>query len=66
MSPTSNGTLYTPDKITQKKVTQLEGLHDYNNIRPKDKNDIYIPKNKETLKAAEATNKVRKRRRNLQ
>lgn len=66
MSPASNGTLYTPDKINQKKVTQLEGLHDYNNIRPKDKNDIYIPKNKETLKAAEATNKVRKRRRNLQ
>lgn len=65
MSPASNGTLHTPDKINQTKIVKLEGLHDYNNIRPKDKNDIYLPKNKETLKAANATNKVRKRRRTL-
>ena len=63
MSPASNGTLHTPDKINQQKVTRLEGFHDYHNLRPRSKEDIYIPKNKETLKADNAAIKVRKRRR---
>ncbi len=63
MSPASNGTLHTIDKINQEKITRLEGFHDYQNLRPRSKEDIYIPKNKETLKADTAANKVRKRRR---
>lgn len=65
MSPASNGTLYTPQKLNDKAITRLAGFHDYNNIRPSSQTDIYRPKNKETLKAAQAANKVRTRRKQL-
>jgi lipopolysaccharide export system protein LptA len=65
MSPASNGILYTPNKLNDKKVTRLDGFNDHNNIRPKSKTDIYVPKNKETLQAAQTANKVRKRRKAL-
>jgi hypothetical protein len=57
--------LYTPNKLNDKKVTRLDGFNDHNNIRPKSKTDIYVPKNKETLQAAQTANKVRKRRKAL-
>lgn len=65
MSPASNGTLYTPKSIHNHGVTRLSGFNNHNGIRPRNKTDIYTPKNKETLKAAQTANKVRKRRKAL-
>lgn len=65
MSPASNGILHTPDKKYQTTITRLEGFFNYKAIRPKNATDIYIPKNKEALKAAQAANKARKRRKPL-
>lgn len=64
MTPQSNGTLHTPSKKDDTNVTRLAGYKDYGNLRPSSKTDIYIPKNKETLKADQAAIKVRKKRRN--
>lgn len=51
MSPASNGTMYTPDKITKRDITILEGFLNCRPIRPKDKFDIYNPKDKSVLRA---------------
>ncbi len=51
MSPASIGTMYTPDKITQRDITLLEGFLNCRPIRPKDKYDIYVPKDKTVLRA---------------
>jgi hypothetical protein len=64
MTPSSNGVMYTPDKINQPKVTKLDGFADYEYMRPKDQNDIYNIKNKKALEdAIEANSKTSKRRR---
>lgn len=64
MVPNSNGTLHTPSKKNDTKITRLEGFKDYHTLRPISKTDIHLPKNKETLKAEQAAVKVRKRRSN--
>ena len=63
MTPSSNGVMYTPDKINQPKVTKLDGFADYEYMRPKDQNDIYNYKNKKALEEAVANSKTSKRRR---
>lgn len=64
MTPSSSGIMYTPDKITQTKLTRLGGYADYEYMRPKDQYDIYNYKNKKALEEAnEATSKASKRRR---
>jgi lipopolysaccharide export system protein LptA len=62
MTPSSNGVMYTPDKINQPKVTKLDGFADYEYMRPKDQNDIYNYKNKKALEEANSS-KTSKRRR---
>lgn len=62
MTPNSNGVLYTPSKKKDTKITRLSGFKDYQYLRPSSKTDIYVPKNKETLKADQAAVKVRKKR----
>lgn len=63
MTPTSNGVMYTPDRINQTSITRLGGYADYEYMRPKDQNDIYIYKNKKALEEAISTSKTSKRRR---
>ena len=63
MTPSSNGVMYTPDKINQAKITKLDGYADYEYMRPKDQNDIYNYKNKKALEEAITTSKTSKRRR---
>lgn len=63
MTPSSNGVMYTPDKINQPKVTKLDGFADYEYMRPKDQYDIYNYKNKKALEEAVANSKTSKRRR---
>ena len=64
MTPNSNGVMYTPDKISQTKITRLGGYADYEYMRPKDQYDIYNLKNKKALEeATEANSKASRRRR---
>jgi hypothetical protein len=63
MTPSSNGVMYTPDKIGQPKVTKLDGFADYEYMRPKDQYDIYNYKNKKALEEAITNSKASKRRR---
>ena len=62
MTPSSNGVMYTPDKINQPKVTKLDGFADYEYMRPKDQNDIYNYKNKKALEDANASKTLKRRR----
>ena len=62
MTPSSNGVMYTPDKISQTKLTRLDGFADYEYIRPTDQYDIYNYKNKKALEEA-SSSKTSKRRR---
>lgn len=63
MTPSSNGVMYTPDKINQPNVTKLDNFADYEYMRPKDQYDIYNLKNKKALEEAITTSKTSKRRR---
>jgi hypothetical protein len=63
MTPSSNGVMYTPDKINQSKITRLDNFADYEYMRPKDQFDIYNIKNKKALEEAITTSKTSKRRR---
>jgi lipopolysaccharide export system protein LptA len=62
MTPSSNGVMYTPDKISQTRLTRLKGFADYEYIRPVDQYDIYNYKNKKALEEANSS-KTSKRRR---
>ncbi len=62
MTPSSNGVMYTPDKINQTKLTRLGGFADYEYMRPNDQYDIYNLKNKKALEEA-STSKTSMRRR---
>ena len=62
MTPNSNGVMYTPDKISQTKLTRLNGFADYEYMRPKDQYDIYNYKNKKALEEANSS-KTSKRKR---
>ena len=63
MTPNSNGVMYTPNKISEPKISKLEGYADYEYIRPKDQYDIYNFKNKKALEEAITNSKTSKRRR---
>ncbi len=52
MSPASTGVMYTPDKISKKDITILQGFLNCRPLRPLDKYDIYRPKDKTVLRAA--------------
>lgn len=62
MTPSSNGVMYTPDKVSQTKITRLDGYADYEYMRPSDQYDIYNYKNKKALEEANSS-KTSKRRR---
>jgi hypothetical protein len=64
MVPNSNGTLHTPKKISDTKITRLAGFKDHQQLRPTSKTDIYTPKKRETLTADQPATKARKKRRN--
>ena len=62
MTPNSNGVMYTPDKMSQTKITRLSGYADYEYMRPTDQYDIYNLKNKKALEEA-ISSKTSKRKR---
>jgi putative NADH-flavin reductase len=62
MTPSSNGVMYTPDKISQTKLTRLKGFADYEYMRPIDQYDIYNYKNKKALEDANASKTLKRRR----
>ncbi len=62
LTPASKGTLYTPAQISNKEITQLKGLLDCFTLKPLDQFDIYNPKDKSKLKAAEQAKPKHKRK----
>lgn len=52
MIPASSGTMYTPDKQDKTEISRLASFIDCAPLRPSNKFDIYLPKDRSKLKAA--------------
>ena len=66
MTPASSGVMYTPDRLDDFSVSRLKGFMDYNALRPKDKEDIYTPKDRDAFiqsQRKDAAPEKRRRRR---
>ena len=63
MTPASSGVMYTPDKLTDYKISRLDGFINYESLRPQDQEDIYVTKDRSAFTQVQEENTKHHRKR---